>query len=334
MANSIKYSTGSETLTLKKGNFYIGVGDVGKGPTSTTGYYAGVTPPTGGYTIYLNKESNGPSIYTCANDTELINLTNSISQQSFTGINQCFVYYSQQSDKLCVNKDYEGIITDGLIYNIDAGFPASYPQSGNTVYGLTTNESNGNFINGLSVDSTYGIPAFNFEGTNGFINMSPPPFVENTSVGTVEVLFYAPPNAGYWNPYHRGTLFYQGYRKGQYAYGTSFGLRIQENNQMLFFGIFSDATAYNMWTPGEWTHVVCKVQGGTAYFYKNGVYSQGRGMNGVKGINIKTTGAYIGKQRDADYLVGSIALVRAYDRFLSDEEVAHNYSVIQSQYGL
>ena len=63
MPNAIKYSVSSETLALKKGNFYIGTGDVGKGPTSSTGYYNGVTPPAGGYTVYLNKESGGPVLY-------------------------------------------------------------------------------------------------------------------------------------------------------------------------------------------------------------------------------------------------------------------------------
>jgi len=38
MANPIKYNTSAETLALKKGNFYIGTGDVGKGPTSSTCY--------------------------------------------------------------------------------------------------------------------------------------------------------------------------------------------------------------------------------------------------------------------------------------------------------
>ena len=58
MPNSFKYSTDAQTLALKKGNFYIGVGDVDKGPTSTTGYYNGITPPAGGYTIYLNNILN------------------------------------------------------------------------------------------------------------------------------------------------------------------------------------------------------------------------------------------------------------------------------------
>ena len=79
MPNPIKYSTSAQTLALKKGNFWIGTGDVGKGPTSTTDYYNGITPPAGGYTIYLNKASGGPSIYTAANDTQLVSLTNTIS---------------------------------------------------------------------------------------------------------------------------------------------------------------------------------------------------------------------------------------------------------------
>jgi hypothetical protein len=66
-------------LALKKGNFYIGTGDVGKGPTSSTGYYNGVTPPSGGYTIYLNKASDGPAIYTASNEAQLTAITNTIS---------------------------------------------------------------------------------------------------------------------------------------------------------------------------------------------------------------------------------------------------------------
>jgi hypothetical protein len=63
MPNAIKYNTSAETLALKKGNFWIGTGDVGKGPTSSTGFYNGITPPSGGYTIYLNKAIRWTSQY-------------------------------------------------------------------------------------------------------------------------------------------------------------------------------------------------------------------------------------------------------------------------------
>ena len=54
MPNPIKYSVSSQPNALKKGNFYLGTGDVGKGPTSGTDYYNGIAPPNGGYTIYQN----------------------------------------------------------------------------------------------------------------------------------------------------------------------------------------------------------------------------------------------------------------------------------------
>lgn len=155
MPNSIKYTTGTETLALKKGNFHIGTGDVGKGPTSTTGYYNGINPPSGGYTIYLNKESGGPSIYTAANDSELIALTNSIGGANFTTINECLVYFTGQNDKMCVNRDYEKVITSGLTHLYDFGFTASYPKNNSLVYNLTA-QTTGSLINSPSFISDGG----------------------------------------------------------------------------------------------------------------------------------------------------------------------------------
>jgi hypothetical protein len=80
MPNAIKYNVSAETLALKKGNFWIGTGDVGKGPTSSTGFYNGITPPSGGYTIYLNKASGGPSIYTVTTEAQMVSLTNTTVQ--------------------------------------------------------------------------------------------------------------------------------------------------------------------------------------------------------------------------------------------------------------
>jgi hypothetical protein len=176
MPNPIKYSTGSETLALKKGNFYIGTGAVGKGPTSETGYYNGITPPTGGYTIYLNKESNGPSIYTASNNAELISLTNSIAGQSYTGAQQCFDYFYGQTDKVLVNQDYPPdypyIVMDGLVLNLDAGITQSYPGSGTTwtdVNGLGP-KNNGTLTNGPTFNSANG-GSIVFDGTNDYLKI-------------------------------------------------------------------------------------------------------------------------------------------------------------------
>ena len=130
MPNPIKYSTSAQTLALKKGNFYIGTGDVGKGPTSTTDYYNGITPPSGGYTIYLNKASGGPSIYTAANDAALISLSNTIAGQTFATAAAALAWFSTQTDKMVFNADYPAVVTNGLVLNVDAGFTPSYPTTG------------------------------------------------------------------------------------------------------------------------------------------------------------------------------------------------------------
>ena len=104
MAHSIKYNSSStETLCEKKGNWWATSSDVVKGPTSSTGFWSGITPPAGGYTIYQNKAANGPSIRTAANDAELITVTAQITGTVYATAADCLSYYAGQIDLLVVN---------------------------------------------------------------------------------------------------------------------------------------------------------------------------------------------------------------------------------------
>ena len=70
--NHIKIGS-STKLSLSKGNITVGVsGTTEYGPTSTSGFYNGVTPPVGGYTIYVEKASQGPSIHIANDDNHCI----------------------------------------------------------------------------------------------------------------------------------------------------------------------------------------------------------------------------------------------------------------------
>lgn len=170
MANTIKYSTSPQTLALKKGDYWIGTGDVGKGPTSGTDYWHGITPLVNGYTVYVNKASQGPSIRVAKNDTELIRITNQIAAQSYTSVTQCFNYFQTQSDKMVVQRDYESIVTDGLVLNLDAGFLPSYPQNGSSWYDLSSEGNNGTLVNGVGYDSGSG-GNLTFDGVNDAVQL-------------------------------------------------------------------------------------------------------------------------------------------------------------------
>ena len=170
MPNPIKYSASAQTLALKKGNYWIGTGDVGKGPTSTTDYYNGITPPSGGYTIYLNKASGGPSIYTAANDSQLISLSNTIAGQTFATAAAALDWYNSQSDKMVFNIDYPAVVTDGLVLNVDVGFSPSYPITGATIYDTSTSSKNASLVNG-PIYTTSGGGSILTDGVNDYIDL-------------------------------------------------------------------------------------------------------------------------------------------------------------------
>ena len=77
MIKVIKYaSDGTFPDSRRKGNFLVGESTVAYGPTSSTGFYNGITPPEGGYTLYLAKETQGPSIFSFDTGTELLDFCN------------------------------------------------------------------------------------------------------------------------------------------------------------------------------------------------------------------------------------------------------------------
>ncbi len=158
MPNSIRYSTTGSTLSLKKGNFYFGTGDVEKGPTVNTGYLNGVTPSASGYTIYLYNSSQPQNIayHSANNDAQLISFTNNLAGQSFTSSTQCLNWYSTQNNYACVNKDCGSIVTNGLVSAYDFGFTPSYPQTGNTAYDISYSGANMTLYNSPQYSSQYG----------------------------------------------------------------------------------------------------------------------------------------------------------------------------------
>jgi len=169
MLNGIKYSTSAQTQSLRKGNFWIATGDVAKGPTSISDYWSSITPPSGGYTIYVNKASQGPSISTPINDSQLIFITNRVGAQNFTTVGAALNWYNTQTDKMVFNINYPPIPTSGITFISDIGTTLCYPLTGVTSYSIDP-VGNGGFLdyqNGASYISEYG-GGFQFDGTNDF----------------------------------------------------------------------------------------------------------------------------------------------------------------------
>ncbi len=81
--NVVKYSTSSIENATLVGNVAFGWNGYNWGPSETSGWYAGVTPPSGGYVIYATSASQIISATVANNNNDLITIGNQLANQSF-----------------------------------------------------------------------------------------------------------------------------------------------------------------------------------------------------------------------------------------------------------
>ena len=329
MPNSIKYSVSAQTLALKKGNFWIGTGDVGKGPTSTTDYYNGITPPTGGYTIYLNKASGGPSIYTAANDSQLISLSNTIAGQTFASAAAALAWFATQTDKMVFNSDYPSIVTNGLAMDLDAGFTPSYPTTGTTWYDLGGNGFNGTLTNGPTFSSTNG-GSIVFDGVDDIVTGGNTSAINNYCTLAIWFIATGPPSN---NDIAGATLFAQ-----SNDYNAGITMLNSWINQSIWFGtITNDAliTSNNAIINNTINYVVGTYDGSTQKIYINGSLNTQRNYTQAPVVDFPSyrVGGW-GYDVYSRRLNGKIFNLSLYNRALSAAEVLQNYNAQKSRFGL
>jgi hypothetical protein len=313
--NPIKYSASAQTLALKKGNFWIGTGDVGKGPTSTTDYWNGISP-SGGYTIYLNKGSNGPAIYTVGNDAALISISNRIAEQTFETAAAALAWFATQTDKMVFNEDYPAIVTDGLVLNLDAGFTPSYPTTGTTWYDVSPGGNNGTLTNGPTFNSSND-GSIVFDGSDDYVNL-PDGLLSGTGDFTI-IQWVQCDGAGI------GTTF------GNYGAGT---LQFGWSASYVFLWL-DNSSAYA--SPGNFTTAITMIAGRrigtTTNYLKNGTVL----TTGSSGASIGSSSANfrIGTNTStSEQYNGKIYTTMVYNRGLSNTEILQNYNATKSRFGL
>ena len=123
MARTIRFSTTAHPNATQNGAFQIATRNSGMGRSSTSGFYSMIEPPTGGYTFYQNKATNGPSIILCHSDQELLTVVNAHGH-NFTTVSDVLLAAQSGAETFTV--------TTGLELWLDARNPASY--DGTTIW--------------------------------------------------------------------------------------------------------------------------------------------------------------------------------------------------------
>ena len=217
------------------------------------------------------------------------------------------------------------IVTDGLIFAVDAGSTRSYPGTGTTTTNII-NGASGTLTNGVAYVTNNG-GAFDFDGTDDFIV-----FPDDTNLNNQTLTMES------WVNMHStlsqdAFFFEKGFVNSQYSTFTN-------ANNLIFrtIGLSTEDLAVSMlsYTSADtWFHVACTYGAGVKYVYINGVAVTT--MTGLTGtISTNTTGLFLGAYGPGNsfQMDGNIAVSRVYNKALTAAEVLQNFNAQKSRFGL
>ena len=220
--------------------------------------------------------------------------------------------------------NYKSVVTRGLIFSYDAGALDSYPQTGTSVFDLTTNNNTATLTNGPTFSSDNG-GTFVLDGTNDYINAGS---INLNRDFTLEIITNMTNSNGFG-------LF------GQGPATTNQGMHIYYDvgARGMVFAFYSNDNDYgNNYRPstGVWYHWVFTYSNTTydKQFYANTVLQTPAASaeaiySGTGQFNI---GAIYGAAQSPAN--GKIAVARAYSRILSSTEITQNFNAQRSRFGM
>jgi hypothetical protein len=228
----------------------------------------------------------------------------------------------------------KGIVTDGLVFYVDAANENSYLGSGTTWTDLAGSDD-GTLTNGPTFDSGNG-GSIAFDGTNDYTDFGNTLPIDGTSAGTVSI--WAKTSAS------TSLLFTKYDTSGSNS--TAFYIAVVSGAARMFSGTQSNYRYYTTTaTPigsNNWANIVFTYDNFSTdlkCYIDGAAYSTGQISNGtaptsivpqVSGINWKTTSITTGS--GTNYYQADIANVSAHNRALSATEILQNYNALKNRF--
>ena len=336
MPNGIKYSTDSQSLALKKGNFYIATGDVGKGPTSTTGYYNGITPPAGGYTIYLNKASGGPSIYVASNDSDLITLTNKIAGASYSTAAQCLSYFAGQTDKVVLSFDIGNIVTDGISLCLLPQNSICYPKGGGSWYDIANGLTLTSYGTQTPFTTMGGALGFSFNDSGYWVCTSNSNLVDLGGDCTIILWIYGTTGESRRTIFQKNGTIYASYEQEiAMTWENGNGISYYSRCCPTYDYAGTEATSSNVWNMMSFKLSTGKTTAARrGYRSKNGSAWVEDYVSRSNTAIVAAGDLVIGTGYAGTCYSGGIGTVLCYNKLLSDAELLQVYNATKTYYGL
>jgi len=343
----LKWSTSTVNDADQYGNVWLAnnIGNVPYG--DQTGWYVGISPPVGGYSVYFYDGSGGgPWIYTPSGDTDLVNIYNYRANTNFSNAPQV-IDDIEENDNRWVDGD---VVRDGLVLYMDPNKTSSYPGTGTAVTNIAPSGSTNN-IDGTLTNASMWVnpsdgPAYFRVETDDSANIKVLTFdsqISRAGNGDSTILFY------WWSDYLAGSQYSnsQAFFGGKYT--NYMALRTlnssttnywpeaetdgigEPGNNHDYFAKESDGAVFNV---GEWNSWVSIFDSGTASNWYNGTenantYALGAATTHYFSRLGSTSTGSGGGDRGGDIRMGTLLI---YNRVLSDAEIRKNLDIFDQWY--
>jgi hypothetical protein len=216
------------------------------------------------------------------------------------------------------------IVTDGLIFTVDAGSARSYPGTGTVATDLVGSKT-GTLTNGVGFSSSNG-GSWDFDGTDDYINFG----VTGFNFGTGNF------NVSCWIKTTMTSASYTGVI-AKFNGSDSSGLWVQltPTNKYVAFGWDGSNFLLSTTTPvnnGVWRHISCQRTGSTtAEIYVDGVLiTSGAGSSASSDSTFQLD---IGRINiSGRYFDGDISNTMLYNKALSAAEILQNYNAQKNRF--
>ena len=213
------------------------------------------------------------------------------------------------------------IITDGLVFAVDAGNLISYENGDTTIHSLI-DSIDGTLTNGVGFDSNNN-GSLDFDGVDDYIALTS---TITNSIYTLNFWYKMGVNDGGYG-YFTGVAGGKGLAisEGGTAVGLSYG------NFYYFNGGAVKMTQSTLLTTGVWNNIsaVIDTSAGNIKIYLNGSIITNQSVSSMS-TSVSEIGRYV--PANSNFINGNMASYKIYNRELSAAEVLQNYNATRTRY--
>ena len=332
MSNPAKYDTGNNPANLPvlvRGFWWVGTASdfpyYNMSPAIWSSYNKRESGNYSSYVIFVNKASNGPSLYAPNSEADMIELANKItgitSTTEFQAISQIF----SNPEYFIIDRNYPNITWELLSLMYDMSYIPSYPRGGASVYDLNQNitKNTGTLVNAPTFDgaahASYGYH-INFTGTSSqSITLASTITPGNGNWTVMMIVSFGAFDSTF------GTLLTNSSGGPATSAFGSVGSSISYDNENGFGWATNQGDTTLV--AGRWyylTWVNSSASGGEMQMYVNGELDSGSLFSSTTSnggpVNIIGMNNWASKQ-----FKGDIGAVYYYTKSLSNEEILRNY---------